>query len=107
MDIKEFKTFTVVTLKDKTTLYTEASVNDVAKYLNSSEFVVIDWVGINKFEVLKFEPYKPNDIEHYILSQPQPTRKQLQSILNDRNERQLQTNWVQHLIEIHKSKFTI
>lgn len=102
--IKQYEQLTMIYLKDWDALRTTLSLDEIAKKLNQSEFLVIDWVGFSRYEVKTFKVYKPDDIEQYCLSQEKSKRDMLFWIINERKEKWLTTNWINHLLEIYDKR---
>ena len=99
------KDIVIIRLKNWKPIFTSGTVEQVALLLESKSFVVIDWFGFNRFEVETFEKYDPDDVEMYILSQTDKTiQKKLRDIYNERKEKNLKINWVNHLIQIYKDR---
>lgn len=71
----------------------------------TKDFVIIDWVWFNRFEVKEFYPYTPNSIDLFILSKDKDTQKKLRWILREREEKWLKTNGTAHLWSIYESRF--
>ncbi len=105
-EIKKYETITVIELKDWQVLTTLQSVSDVAKLLNSSDFIVIWETGFWKYEVKKFYKHSPDSVETYILTtQDMIVRERLNEIYKDRKEKKLNIAGVEHLLEIYQSRY--
>lgn len=91
-ELKIYKQLTMIKLKDWSVLQTEMSAQDLAVLFNQKEFIVIDWVWFNRYEVKTFEEYKPNDVDCFILSQPKDKRERLQKKIDHRRKENLRVN---------------
>ena len=105
--IKAYEQLTCVELKSWKVLFTPASMQEVSHLLSdkTKDFVIIDWVWFNRFEVKEFYPYTPNSIDLFILSKDKDTQKKLREILRERESKGLKTNGTAHLWSIYESRF--
>lgn len=107
--IKQYKKLTMIKLKSWRLLRTPASKEEVQKFLadKSKDYLMIDGVGFNRMtEVAEFFEFVPDDMECFILSQPDPiTRERLREILEERKKGNHKTNGISHLREIYEKRF--
>lgn len=103
--IKKYEKLTMIYLKDGDALRTTLSPEQVSQELNSKEFLVIDGVGFNRYEVKTFREYEPSDIEQYILSQDKLVRDRMLEIVESRKADGNKTNWVEHLLRIYTDRY--
>lgn len=84
----------MIRLKSWRLLRTPVSKEEVQKLLadKSKDYLMIDGVGFNRMtEVAEFFEFVPDDMECFILSQPDPiTRERLREILEERKKKQSQ-----------------
>ena len=106
-EIKQYKQLTCIELKSWKVLFTPWSMEEVARILSDKQkdFIIIDWIGFNRFEVKEFYPYVPNEIDLFILSQAKDVQVKLRSILAEREANNLKTNWTCHLRTIYQNRF--
>lgn len=67
-------------------------MEQVATVLNdqSKSYIVIDGVGFNRLtEVQEFYPYKPDELECFILGQNKDIQEELRGIVKERKEKNL------------------
>lgn len=64
------------------------------------------WILINASSISTVEPYDGDDIDHYLIGIKDGILKtRLQEILTERKNRNLQTRWVKHLMQIYMDRF--
>ncbi len=80
--IKVYEKLTMIKLKDGRCLFTPATLEQVGQMLNSKEFLEVDGVGFNKFQVETYDIYRPDSIEQFIFS----LDKDLQEKVNTRTK---------------------
>lgn len=82
-NIKEYKQLLTVELKDGTILNTEKTKEEFAKFLtNAPDFIDMDWILFNKYQINKAYERKADTVERFILSQP----KHMQQKIRDRQK---------------------
>jgi len=100
------KEMVIIRLKSWKAVFTAWTVEQVANLLESRSFIAIDWFWFNRFEVETFEKYCPDDIEMYILSQwDKLVQDRLWWIYNERKNKNLSINWVEHLMTIYRNRY--
>jgi hypothetical protein len=78
---------------------------EVAELLNKSDFVVFWDSWFWKFEVKYFDKFVPSEMECFIYSQPKNIANKLEAIIQERKQKNLNTNWVKHLWEIYENRY--
>lgn len=81
------------------------SLQQLADMLKANDFIVIGDELVNKYEIKWAKKYIPNDMQMFIFSQNKEVSERLQAIYNERKEKLLPTNWVEHLLEIYTKRF--
>ena len=89
-EIKEYKQLLTIELKDWTILNTDKTLDELDKFLQQSkDFIQIDWVIFNKYELKKAYERKADSVEQFILSQP----KDIQQKIRDRAKQMYDRVW--------------
>ncbi len=105
MQIKLYKKLTAIKLKDWEIITTELPVQSLAKMLNENDFIIIWWVGFWKFEVKTFKEFDPTEVDSFIYTQPSPKKERLMKILKEREEKNFNTESVEHLLRIYGDRY--
>ena len=106
-ELKVYKEQTMIKLFDWNVVVTTRSLDDVLKALNgNTQFIKVWWKIINVKNVAWAEVQATNDIDMFILNQPNAElRDRLRDIVDVRTKQWLKTNWVKHLVTIYNDRY--
>ena len=79
----------MVMIKDWDPIFTTLTTEELAARLQKSDFVLIGDELLNKFTILRARPYKPDDMEQFVLSQP----KDIQEKIKMRKQQMYDRTW--------------
>lgn len=105
-DLAESKPLYKITLISGREIITSINMDLMEKAIASCKMIKAAWVLINSSSISTIEPYRWDDIDHFLVWITDPTMKdQLQEILKERKSKNLQTRGVNHLMQIYTDRF--
>lgn len=105
-DLAESKPLYKITLISGREIITSINMDLMEKAIASSKMIKAAGVLINSSSISTVEPYRWDDIDHFLVGITDPIMKdQLQEILKERKSKNLQTRGVEHLMQIYTDRF--
>ena len=105
-DLAESKPLYKITLISGREIITSINMDLMEKAIASSKMIKAAWVLINSSSISTIEPYRWDDIDHFLVWITDPIMKdQLQGILKERKSKNLQTRGVEHLMQIYTDRY--
>ena len=106
-ELAEYKKISVITLSNWKELTTDKSPEDILKVVNSGvKFVNIGGKVVNVNAIWTIDPKQADDVDTFILGITDViVRDRLNDIKKERENKKLNLNGVQHLLQIYKDRF--
>lgn len=77
--IKLYQPLTHVLLKDGRVLWTEKTPEEIGAYIYANPHIVLEWELHSKFDIVSARRIMVDDLESFILSQPEEIRHKVRS----------------------------
>ena len=104
--LAESKPLFKITLIGWREIITSINMDLMEKAITSSKMIKAWWILINSSSISTVEPYRWDDIDHFLVGITDPNLKdKLQEILKERKSKNLQTRWVEHLMSIYTDRY--
>ena len=105
-DLAESKPLYKITLISGREIITSINMDLMEKAIANAKMIKAAWVLINSSSISTIEPYRWDDIDHFLVWITDPIMKdQLQEILKERKSKNLQTRGVEHLMQIYTDRY--
>lgn len=104
--LAESKPLFKITLISGREIITSINMDLMEKAIANAKMIKAGGVLINSSSISTIEPYRWDDIDHFLVGITDPIMKdQLNEILNERKAKNLQTRGVEHLMKIYTDRF--
>lgn len=105
-ELAESKPLYKITLISGREIITSINMELIEKAMANAKMIKAGGVLINSSSISTVEPYRWDDIDHFLVGITDPIMKdQLQEILQERKSKNLQTRGVEHLMSIYTDRY--